>query len=126
MPHKDLHNLNYLSVTFITILSFLGAILNTKRKLKINKEKFKNYDKLKLLTFIISNVLFDALSVGSISIITYIGLIGYGMNEYIAVAIAGFLAKEGTTAIYQLKLVIAEKLHSEALMEELKQEKENK
>ena len=126
MPHKDLHDLNYLSVTFITILSFLGAILNTKRKLKINKEKFKNYDKLKLLTFIISNVLFDALSVGSISIITYIGLIGYGMNEYIAVAIAGFLAKEGTTAIYQLKLVIAEKLHSEALMEELKQEKENK
>ena len=126
MPHKDLHDLNYLSVTFITILSFLGAILNTKRKLKVNKEKFENYDKLKLLTFIISNVLFDALSVGSISIITYIGLIGYGMNEYIAVAIAGFLAKEGTTAIYQLKLVVAEKLHSEALMEELKQEKENK
>ena len=124
MPHKNLNDLNFISIAFISFLSFLGSVLNTRRKYKINSEKYKKYSKTKLFFFFVSNIIFDALSVGSISIVVYIGLIGYGFNEYVSVAISGFLASEGSAAIYQLKLVIAEKIHSDALLEELKKEKE--
>ena len=126
MVSKDWNHINYISVGIVALLAFLGAILNTKRYCKTNKEKCDNYKKTKLFFTVVSHVVFDALSVGTISLIVYIGLVGYGLNEFLSVAIAGFLAKEGNTAIYQFKLFLADKFNSTALMEEIKKERDVK
>ena len=126
MTHKDWNSINYISVCIVSLLSFIGAILNTKRHCNTNKEKCNSYKKTKLFFVVVSHIVFDAVSVGSISLIVYLGLVGYGLNEFLSVAIAGFLAKEGNTAIYQFKLLVADKFNSSALMEELKKEKEAK
>ena len=123
--HKDWNHLDHFSVLIIIILSFLGAMFNTKRFCKTNA-KCKEYKKRKVFLIALGHILFDFISIGTISLIVYVGLVGYGLNELLAVAIAGFLAKEGNTALYQIKLVIADKLGSSALMEELKEEKESK
>ncbi len=124
MPNKDWNHINYISVYIIAILSFIGAVLNTKRYCNTNKDKCNSYKKIKLFFVVASHIIFDAISVGAISLIAYIGLVGYGLNEFLAVAIAGFLAKEGNTAIYQFKLFLADKLNSQALRDELEKEEE--
>ncbi len=126
MPHKDWNHIDHISVLIVALLSFIGAILNTKRHCKTNKDKCNSYKKTKLFFVVASHIIFDAVSVGAISLIVYLGLVGYGLNEFLSVAIAGFLAKEGNTAIYQFKLLVADKFNSSALMEELKKEKEAK
>lgn len=124
--NKDWNSINYISVIIVSLLSVLGGILNTKKHCVINDEKCKSYGFLKLSVVVISHIIFDAISIGSISLIVYLGLVGYGINDLLSVAIAGFLASEGNKAIYQFKLVLAEKLNSQALMEELKKDKEHK
>lgn len=121
--HRNWGNLNHFSVFVIVVLSFIGAMFNTKRYCKTNPDIHKK-TKAKTLMIIIGHLLFDFVSIGSISLIVYLGLIGYGINDLLAVAISGFLAKEGNTALYQLKIVIADKIGSEALMHELKKDKE--
>lgn len=124
--YKDWNNVNYISVIIITIVSFFGAIFNTKRYCKINRDKCDEIKKIKKYYLISSHIVFDFISIGIISLIVYIGLIGYGVNELLSVAIASFLAKEGNIALYQFKIFLADKLGSDALIEELKKEKENK
>jgi len=126
MPHKNWNDLNTISVFIVSFLSFLGSVFNVKRYCAINREKCKKQTKKRLFITIVSHVVFDAISVGTISLIVYVGMIGYGFNDLLSVAVAGFLGAEGNTAIYQIKLVIAEKIGANALMEELKKEKEIK
>ncbi len=123
MPHKDWNSINYFSVILVTVLSFIGAVFNTKRYCVINKEKCEKHSKKKLFFVVVSHIIFDAISVGSISLIVYIGLVGYGLNELLAVAISGFLAKEGNVALYQFKIFVADKFGSDELLNELKKEK---
>ena len=126
MINKDWHSINYFSVILVTVLSFIGAGFNTKRYCVINKDKCGKHSKKKLFFVIVSHIVFDAISVGSISLIVYIGLVGYGLNELLSVAIAGFLAKEGNVALYQFKIFVADKFGSDELLNELKKEKEAK
>ena len=126
MPHKDWNSINYFSVMLVAVLSFIGAVFNTKRYCVINKDKCEKHSKKKLFFVVVSHIIFDAISVGSISLIVYIGLVGYGLNELLSVAIAGFLAKEGNVALYQFKIFVADKFGSDELLNELKKEKEAK
>ncbi len=126
MINKDWSNINYFSVILVAVLSFIGAAFNTKRYCVINKDKCGKHSKKKLFFVVISHIVFDAISVGSISLIVYIGMIGYGFNELISVAVAGFLGAEGNSAIYQFKIFIADKLGSDELLNELKKTKEKK
>jgi len=126
MPHKDWGNVNHISVIIVSFLSFLGAVFNVKRYCLINKEKCDKYSKSRLIFLIISHIVFDAVSVGTISLIVYIGMVGYGFNEFLSVAVAGFLGAEGNSAIYQFKLLVAEKLGANTLLQELQKEKEAK
>ena len=126
MINKSWNSINHLSVAIVIFLAFLGAFLNSKRYCAVNSDKHKQYSKTKRILRILSQILFDAISVGTISLIVYIGLIGYGVNEFLAVSIAGFLAKEGNSAIYHFKLFVAEKLGANSLVEELQKEKEMK
>ena len=124
MINKDWNDINYLSVFIISILAFLGAVLDTKRYCKTHTNICEESTKTQNFIKIILHILFDFVSIGAISLVVYIGMIGYGINELLSVAIAGFLATEGNKALYELKLLIADKLNSQALKDELKKQKD--
>jgi len=91
-----------------------GAILNF-----IKRDTHTHTVTRKMFTFIM-----DMLINVGITMLIYIGCIGYGLNELISVAIAGFLGHQGTRSIYIVELIIAEKLGAKNTFEELKKEKE--
>lgn len=57
-----------------------------------------------------------------ITMLIYIGCMGYGLNDLLSVAIAGFLGHQGTRSFYLIELIIAEKLGAKATFEEIKKE----
>ena len=100
-----------------SIIAFLagiwGAVLNfVKRDTKLH-----SYSK-KVMLF-----LFDMTINIGITMLIYIGCIGYGFNELISVAIAGFLGHQGTRSFYIMELIITEKLGAKATFNELKGDK---
>ena len=123
MINKDWNDVNYISVFIISILAFLGAALDTKRYCKTHTNICEESTKIQNFIKLTLHILFDFISIGAISLIVYIGMIGYGINELLSVAVAGFLATEGNKALYELKLLIADKLNSQALKDELEKEK---
>ena len=125
MINKNWNDVNYISVIFIIVLSIIGSISNVKKFCRTNKDKCGEYSKAAKIWNITLHLLIDSIMIGSLSVIVYLGLIGYGFNELFSVAVSGFLAKEGNTALYEIKLVIADKLNSESLKEKLKKEEEN-
>lgn len=125
MINKNWNDINYLSISVIALLAFVGSILHTRKYCRLNKEKCDNYSMLSKTFHVTFHILLDSITVGALSTIVYIGLIGYGFNELLSVAIAGFLATEGNNAIYEAKLIVADKLNSQLLKEHLKEEKEN-
>ena len=124
MINKDWSDINYISVFIISILAFLGAILDTQRYCKTNVDICNKNTKAKKIIKVILHILFDFISIGAISLVVYVGMIGYGINELLSVAIAGFLATEGNKALYQFKLLIADKLNSQELKDALKKERD--
>ena len=126
MINKNWNDVNYISVFIISLLAFLGSMLSIKRYCKTNTEVCEKKSSLPKIIKVTLHILFDFISISAISLIVYIGMIGYGFNELLSVAVAGFLATEGNKALYELKLLIADKLNSQALKDELEQEKDIK
>ena len=59
-----------------------------------------------------------------LTLLVYLGLIGYGINELMAVAVSGFIGHQGTRSFYLIELIITEKLGADATFEEVKRDKE--
>ena len=114
MTDKNLNDLNILSLIVVSFFGLLGGFLNYLRRLKTHPE-FKT--KQKILYFIV-----DAISTSSFSVITYLGLVGYGINDVFAVAVAGFIGHQGTRAIYLLEIFVAEKFAGEETINAIKEE----
>ena len=118
MPHKDWNNINILSLIIVTFFGAWGGFLNYLRRTKTHPEYTW---KQKLFHFTI-----DTVSVGSISVITYLGLIGYGVNELLSVAISGIIGHQGTRAIYIMEIFLAEKFGGSETVQVIKEEHQTK
>ena len=120
MPHKNWNDLNNLSLILVAFFGFWGGFLNYIRRTKTNPNLTL---KQRLFNFIV-----DAVSTSSFSIITYLGLIGYGVNDLFAVAVAGFIGHQGTRAIYVMEIFLAEKFGGNETIQAIKEShsKENK
>ena len=68
----------------------------------------------------------DLISSMGLSVVTFLSLLGLGLNDIIAVAFAGWVAHQGTRAIYLVELIISEKLGSNAMRDAIIKEKEGK
>jgi len=66
----------------------------------------------------IGNFLLDMISSMGLSVLSFLSLIGLGFNEIVAVAFSGWIAHQGTRAVYLIELLIAEKVGSKKLQEE--------
>ena len=106
---QDVPKLTYLVVL---VLSLWGSILSFIQR---SRDGLKRTLTQKLIMF-----LTDLISTMGLSIVTFCGAVGFGLNELLAVGISGFVAHQGTRAIYLIELLIADKLGSKLLQEELK------
>jgi len=101
MPHKNLNDLNVISLLLVIFFGVWGGFLNYLRRTQTHP----NYTwGQKIFHFFV-----DAVSVSSITVIVYLGLVGYGINDLISVAISGFIGHQGTRAIYTMEIFLAEK-----------------
>ena len=100
MPHKDLNNIPHLDLIALFFVGLWGAIMNYTRRVT------KEYSLIKkaLLFFL------DAFTSGGIAIFSYLIIVGYLDNIYLAVGISGVLAHQGTRSFYILEQVIMQKL----------------
>jgi len=114
MPEKHFNDLDNVSLIVAFLAGLWGSILSF---IKRNKE---SYSLLRMvLTFFM-----DMLTNMGFTLLTYIGLVGYGINDLLSVAIASFIGHQGTRAVYLAELVIADKIGSKAMMDEVKKGKE--
>ena len=100
MPHKDLNNIPHLDLIALFLIGIWGAIMNYTRRVT------KEYSLIKkvLLFFL------DAFTSGGIAVFSYLIIVGYLDNIYLAVGISGVLAHQGTRSFYILEQVITQKL----------------
>ena len=118
MPYRNFNDIPLITHIIVFLTGLWGAILNFMKREELHRD-MPVYKKVGF--FII-----DLISSGGIATITFLGCVGYGLNELIAVALSGIMAHQGTRAIYIFELVLAEKLNSKALKEELEKRKGNK
>ena len=103
------------SKTNILIFTFgiVGAIINYSRR------KNKTFGQ-KVLLFIS-----DMISSVMLSIITFTTVVGFGGTELLAVGLSGFVAHQGTRAVYLIELIIAKKFNVN-VDEDLKEERKER
>lgn len=113
MPHNSFSDMN-LTASIIAFLAGLwGAILNF-----INRDTKLHSISRKIVTFLIDMTV----NIG-ITMLIYIGCVGYGFNDLLSVAVAGFLGHQGTRSFYIMELIIAEKLGAKQTFNSLKDDK---
>jgi hypothetical protein len=103
--------------TTASVIAFIaglwGAFLNFVKRDNTSHSLTK-----KVLTFIIDMTV----NVG-ITMLIYIGCVGYGFNDLLSVAVAGFLGHQGTRSFYIMELILAEKLGAKQTFNQLKDDK---
>jgi len=114
MPYKNFNDIPLLTQIIVFLTGLWGAVMNFAKRTEIDK----NMPLSKKITYFF----IDLVSSGGIAIIIFLGAVGYGFNELLAVFFSGIFAHQGTRAIYLIELFIAEKLHSKKLEEEIKKD----
>ena len=116
MPHSSFTDMDKFATIMALLAGTWGAILSFVRRDKNNMTLTK-----KILFFFADMFV----NIG-LTMLTYIGLIGYGFNDLLAVAISGFIGHQGVRSVYLVELIIVEKLGAKATFEEIKKNKEKK
>ena len=114
MPYRNFNDIPFITQIAVLLTGIWGALMNFVKRTEINKNMSL---RKKVMYFFI-----DLISSGGIAIIIFLGAIGYGFNELLAVFFSGIFAHQGTRAIYLIELFIAEKLNSKKLEEEIKKD----
>ena len=97
MPFSNLDDIPSKTGLLVFLFGIIGAIINYKRR----KEATLTKRVFMFLSDMISSVM---LSIASFSVV-----IGFGGNELLAVGLAGFVAHQGTRAVYLIELGLSKK-----------------
>ena len=101
MPYSSLNEIPEKTGLIVFLFGIVGAIINYGRR------KNKTF-KQRVILFIS-----DMISSVMLSIITFTTVVGFGGTELLAVGLAGFVAHQGTRAVYLMELIIAKKFNVE-------------
>lgn len=100
--------------TTASIIAFIagvwGALLNF-----IKRDTGDHSLTRKVVTFV-----FDMIANVGITMLIYIGCIGYGFNDLLSVAVAGFLGHQGVRSFYIMEMILVEKLGAKQTFNEIK------
>ncbi len=113
MPHNSFSDMDLTSSVIAFLAGLWGAILNF-----IKRDTELHSISRKIFTFVVDMTV----NIG-ITMLIYIGCIGYGFNDLLSVAVAGFLGHQGTRSFYIMELIIAEKLGAKQTFNSLKDDK---
>lgn len=109
MPLNSFNEVGIIPAVIAGLSGIWGAILNfVKRDISCHSMPKK-----------IAFFLFDMLVNMGITLLIFIGAMGYGLNELTAVAIAGFLGHQGVRSFYVMELIILEKLGAKETLKKL-------
>jgi len=112
MPHNNFNDIS-VTATMVAVISALwGAILNFAKRDVSKKSAFR-----KVLIFIS-----DFMISSGFTMLTYLGLVGYGINDLMAVSLAGFVGHLGIRSSHLIELVIAEKVGAKKTFDYIKEE----
>lgn len=110
MPYNNFNDIDKIATIIALLAGMWGAVLNFIRR------DVKSLNLKKKISMFLTDVF---ISMG-LTMLAYIGLIGYGLNDMLAVAISGFVGHQGVRSYYLIELIILEKLGAKATFEEVK------
>jgi len=113
MPYNNFNDINILSTLIAFAAGAWGAILS------FLKRDIKSFGILKNISFFFMDMFVNI----GLTMLVYLGLIGYGINDLLAVAVSGFIGHQGTRSFYLIELIIVEKIGAKATFEEIKKSK---
>jgi hypothetical protein len=113
MQNNGFENMDIVSMAVAFFAGLWGAFFSFIRRDKEGKSIGN-----KVGVFIVDMII----NVG-ITMLAYIGLVGYGINELLSVAISGFVGHQGTRTFYLAELIIAEKFGAKKTFEKIVEEK---
>lgn len=99
MPYNSLDEIPKNTGLIVFLFGIIGAVINYSRR----KDKTMKQRVLLFLSDMLSSVM--------LSIITFTSIVGFGGTELLAVGLAGFVAHQGTRAVYLIELIIAKKFN---------------
>ena len=110
MPHNNFNDMDIVATLIATAAGLWGAIISFSRR------DVKDFKIAKKITLFFMDMFVNI----GLTLLVYLGLIGYGINELLAVAISGFIGHQGTRSFYLAELIITEKLGAKATFDEVK------
>lgn len=115
MPANNFNELNNVA-TYIALMAGLwGAIVSFFKR---------DIDGKSIITKM-SLLIMDIFTNVGLTMLSYIGLMGNGVNELLSVAIAGVIGHQGTRGLYLIELIIIEKSGSSVALEEARGHKKD-
>ncbi len=113
---KHMGDINTLATIIALTAGVWGAILNYSQR------DTKEHSVLKKISMLFMDMIINV----GITMLVYLGLVGYGVDELIAVAVSGFVGHQGTRSFYLIELLIAEKLGAKKTYEMLQAERDKR
>ncbi len=116
MPHNNFSDMDLLSTLIATLAGVWGAIISFSRR------DIKEFKMLKKITLFFMDMFVNI----GLTLLVYLGMVGYGINDLLAVAVSGFMGHQGTRSFYLVELIITEKLGAKKTYDTIKAEEENR
>jgi len=113
MPHSNFNDMNIVATIVAGLAGIWGAVISFMRR------DIKNFSLFRKVSLFFMDLFVNV----GLTLLVYLGLIGYGINDLLAVAISGFIGHQGTRSFYLIELIITEKLGAKATFEEIKSHK---
>ena len=112
MPHNNFNDIDLFSTLIAALAGIWGAVISFYRR---DVRKFKIGRKIAMFFMdMIVNV--------GLTLLVFLGLVGYGINDLLAVAVGGFVGHQGTRSFYLIELIITEKLGAKSTHNDIKEE----
>jgi len=99
--YKNFNEIPTLTQIYVFLIGLWTTFINFFKREDIKQASISK----KIIAFIT-----DLITSVGFTIITFLTLTGYGLNEVFSVGIAGFLGHQGARAAYLIELVILEKV----------------
>ena len=114
MPQKHLKDMDDIVTSLALLSGVWGAIIS------FAKRDIENVTILRKAFIFLTDMFVNI----GITMLVYLGMIGYGIDDLLAVAAAGFVGHQGTRSFYLIELIITEKLGAKKTYEMLKEKEE--
>lgn len=113
LHNNNFNDIDVVAASIASLAGLWGAIISFVRR------DVKDFKMIKKISLFFMDMFVNV----GLTLLVYLGLVGYGVNELLAVAISGFIGHQGTRSFYLAELIITEKLGAKSTFDEVKKDK---